>query len=256
MLPLWQVWGCTFSTSPFQHCENTNEPQLCLMEEMNTQMQNKRDIQELLDACSLLTDRSLKGECYFLVSDESKLTGDNAREVCRFAEPFSEDCLRHAAAREVEQSIFATLENSQPNPMRVLPRIHGVVRNYLPAEIAEPMARDMVLRFQASRIGSDFDTADCLGLQSNLCSQVYILAALGSREQWTKGFEEPWMLACGRDITVQDAEGWSWPHWQGEMDAVVQNAMQQICQALPTAPSTPLIENGVSVPAANVDSSK
>jgi hypothetical protein len=134
--------------------------------------------------------------------------------------------------------------------MKLLPRIHGVVKQYLPSQIAESMSRDMMIRFQASKIGDTFGKEACSGLNPSICAQVYIVASLGSRGQWTEYIEEPWMTACGETLMPSSAKEWGWKVWSPDMDSVVQQAYRQLCQA----------KDGVSTqrsdPAAKTDSSK
>ena len=233
MLYMWLACS-TDGTSSIVSCPQHQEPTVCIERSIQS---FEGTVDEAIAVCQQLPEGELRGECAFLLSDGSELMGDVARTMCAVATPFEEDCLRHAAAREVETTILPTLSNVNPNPMKLLPRIHGVVRQYLPAEIAESMSRDMMIRFQASRVETLFDSESCTGLNPSICSQVYIVASLGSRGQWTEHFSEPWMASCSRDITVEDATTWGWKQWTVSMEEVVQQAHQQLCQALPAAKS-------------------
>ena len=236
MLSMWLACS-TDATSSLVSCPQQSEPTVCIERSIQS---FEGTIDEAILLCQQLPKGALRGECAFLLSDGSELIGDVSRTMCAVATPFEEDCLRHAAAREVEKSILPTLSNATPNPMKLLPRIHGVVRQYLPAEIAESMSRDMMIRFQASRVEQTFDSVSCIGLNPSICAQVYIVASLGSRGQWTEHFDEPWMDSCSRLITVEDAKAWNWKQWTLAMDTVVQQAHQQLCQALPAAKSDSL----------------
>ena len=59
-----------------------------------------------------------------------------------------------------------------------------------------------------------FQSSDCVGLQPNMCAQVYILASLGSREQWSANYEESWMKHCGQSLTPTLAQEWGWKRWR------------------------------------------
>ena len=230
---MWWLLAC--QTNTLTQCLDSVEPSICLIEQVG---ESSLSTSELLQACQQaeLGDK-LTGECVFLISDERGLIGGDAQQICQQATPFTEDCLRHAAARDVEKNIFAQVQQARPDPMKLLPRIHGVVRNYLEPQIAESMSRDMVLRFQAARMQEVFQSSDCVGLQPNMCAQVYILASLGSREQWSANYEESWMKHCGQSLTPTLAQEWGWKRWEASMDASVQSAFMQICQALPAAKS-------------------
>lgn len=229
----WLPVAC--QTNPLAPCLDSAEPSICLMERVS---ESSLSTGELINACQqAVLGEKLTGECIFLISDERRLIGIEAQQMCQQAAPFSEDCLRHAAARDVEQHIFAHVQQARPDPMKLLPRIHGVVRNYLEPQIAESMSRDMVLRFQASRMQDVFQPSDCVGLPLNMCAQIYILGSLGSREQWSANYQETWMTHCGQPLTATLAQEWSWKGWTPSMDAAVQSAFQQICQALPAAKS-------------------
>ena len=80
-----------------------------------------------------VSDDKMRGECVFLLSDGYQFVGESAMSMCVKAEPFTEDCLRHAAARDVEVNIFSTLTHATPQPMKLMPRIYGTVQRYLPA---------------------------------------------------------------------------------------------------------------------------
>ena len=232
------LWFLIFSCSQnsIQKCEQSDNPHECL----RTAISRTSFSEEVLGLCSQLTEASVRGECHFLVSDIHQLTGQSARQICTQATPFTEDCLRHAAGRDVEMTIFSTLTQATPQPMKLLPRIHGVVKQYLPPQIAESMSRDMMIRFQASRVTERMTSIDCTGLNPAMCSQVYIVASLGSRGQWTEYFEEPWMVHCGNALTNVEAREWGWKTWTPDMDAVVQQAYSQICNA--TQGRTPQME--------------
>ena len=223
---LWLFVSACFKSS-IQQCERSDTPSECLQ----TVILETSSAEELLESCARLGDQTVRGECHFLVSDIHQLTGDAARQICTQATPFTEDCLRHAAGREVEMTIFSTLTQATPQPMKLLPRIHGVVKQYLPPQIAESMSRDMMIRFQASRVSEQMTRTDCTGLNPAMCAQVYIVASLGSRGQWTEYLEEPWMLSCGNVLTKVDAQTWGWKTWTPDLDAVVQQAYSQICNA-------------------------
>ncbi len=227
---LWLWLGC--QTTAVKDCPAASNPHQCIQESIQS---FEGTVEQALELCDTLTDERLKGECAFLFSDEGKLTGELARNMCAAATPFEEDCLRHAAARDVEQNIYPNLKLANPTPMKVVPRIFGVVSQYLPSEIAEPMSRDMMIRLQASKIEGSFDISDCNGLTPSLCAQVYIVASLGSRGQWSEHVEEPWMSHCGTVLLVEKATEWGWKSWTNDVDATVQTAYQQLCQALPAA---------------------
>ncbi len=227
---LWLWLGC--QTTAVQDCPVVSNPHQCIQQSIQS---FEGTIDEALELCKTLNDERLAGECAFLFSDEGKLTGELARTMCAAATPFEEDCLRHAAARDVEQNIYPDLRLSNPAPMKLVPRIFGVVSQYLPSEIAEPMSRDMMIRLQASKIQGAFDANDCAGLTPSLCAQVYIVGSLGSRGQWSEHVEEPWMKQCGTVLTPDTASEWGWMAWTSDVDATVQTAYGQLCQALPAA---------------------
>ena len=223
----WIVFfGCR--NNSIVQCENVEDAQRCLQ----SILQNASNIEEARTMCAQASNEKIRGECFFLVSDGYQLTGEQAMSMCAQADPFTEDCLRHAAARDVEQNIFSTLTHASPQPMKLLPRIHGSVQQYLPAQIAESMSRDMMIRFQASKVGDIFDRDACIGLNPSICAQVYIVASLGSRDQWSEYVEEPWMQDCGVPLTASSAESWGWKDWKPSMEVIVQRAYGQLCGAV------------------------
>ena len=247
-LVLW-VLCVACDSNPLNRCEQEKDPAECLQRAVL----EVGGVNEASPLCSRMTDDTLRGECFFLISDGYQLIGEQARTLCVSAVPYTEDCLRHAAARDVEQNIFPTLTHASPQPMKLMPRIYGVVQQYLPAQVAESMSRDMMIRFQASKVSDSFSREACTGLNPSICAQVYIIASLGSRDQWSAYFEEPWMKACGNKLTVSSAVEWGWKSWNPTMDPVVQQAYQQICNAVEG--SQPRLEQQEQ-PAANTDSSK
>ena len=94
-----------------------------------------------------------------------------------------------------------------------------------------------MLRFQATRVGNEFNRLDCEGIPHNLCAQVYILSTLGTQEQWHENFEDPWMKSCGQSLSLEMAKEWGWKSWDLESQKVVDAAFIQLCQALPAAKS-------------------
>ena len=220
------LFGCQ-SNSMIQ-CEASENAQVCLQ----TAIQKVADVEGALSLCGQVSDVKLRGECFFLISDGYELVGDKAMSICARAEPFTEDCQRHAAARDVEVNIFSTLTHATPQPMKLMPRIYGTVQRYLPDQIAESMSRDMMIRFQAGKIGEQFSRDACTGLNPSICAQVYIVASLGSRDQWSEYVEEPWMKDCGTDLTLAAATRWGWKSWTPSMEATVQQAYSQLCAAL------------------------
>ena len=218
---------------------------------MQSILQTASNTEEAGTVCAQISNEKIRGECFFLVSDGYQLTGEQAIAMCAKADPFTEDCLRHAAARDVEHNIFSTLTHASPQPMKLLPRIYGSVQLYLPSQIAESMSRDMMIRFQASKVGDIFDRDACIGLNPSICAQVYIVASLGSRDQWSEYVDEPWMQDCGVDLTALSAEAWGWKDWKPSMDAIVQQAYRQLCGAV----QGQKIQDQ-TVPDASTDSSK
>ena len=216
------------NSNPIDRCEQVKEPWECL----SSAVLEIGDVNKASSMCSKLNDEQMRGECLFLVSDGYQLIGEQAMTLCDASEPYTEDCLRHAAARDVEQNIFPTLTHASPQPMKLMPRIYGVVQQYLPEQVAESMSRDMMIRFQASKVGESFTSESCIGLNPSICAQVYIIASLGSRDQWSTYFEEPWMQACGSKLSVSSAVEWGWKSWTPTIDTVVQQAYQQICRAV------------------------
>ena len=237
------------NSNPIEQCEQEKEQGECLQRVVS----GVGDVDKASSMCSNLHHEEMRGECFFLISDSYQLIGTQARTLCTAAEPYTEDCLRHAAARDVEQNIFSTLTHASPQPMKLMPRIYGVVQQYLPAQVAESMSRDMMIRFQASKVSDSFSREACTGLNPSICAQVYIIASLGSRDQWSAYFEEPWMKACGNKLTVSSASEWGWKSWTPTMDTVVQQAYLQLCKAVDD--SQPTLD-GKGLPAANTDSSK
>ena len=83
-------------------------------------------------------------ENVIFLSDLSQAIEEEGKRLCSLADPFTEDCLYYVAARDVEQNLYPILQNKNAKPMKVMPRIFGIVQTYLPAEVAQPMARDML----------------------------------------------------------------------------------------------------------------
>ena len=163
----------------------------------------------------------------------------------------TEDCLRHAAARDVEMNIFATLTHATPQPMKLMPRIYGTVQRYLPAQISESMSRDMMIRFQASKVGAVFSVRHVPDSPLRFVHKCILSRRLGSRDQWSHYVEEPWMKECGTELTNALAAGWGWKTWESLHDSTVQQAYRQLCTAVQNQQL-----KGQTVPDARTDSSK
>lgn len=238
-------FGCSYNR--IAQCEHVEDTQSC----MQVAIQQLSGVEEGPSLCAQVSDNKMRGECFFLLSDGYQLIGEDAISMCAEAEPFTEDCLRHAAARDVEVSIFSTLTHATPEPMKLMPRIYGTVQRYLPAQISESMSRDMMIRFQASRVGDTFDRDACTGLNPSICAQVYIVASLGSRDQWSEYVEEPWMRSCGNQLTQTSAAKWGWKPWVPSMETTIQQAYRQLCGAVQGQQV-----QGQTLPDARTDSSK
>ena len=226
---LFLFYSCGFGQNSLRDCTEASDPAFCLQ----TRISSTNTPLELLDQCADITEEKWRGECYFAISDQSGLMGDSARSICERAKPFDEDCLRHAAARDVELNLFPQLINSQAKPLKVMPRIYSILSTYLPDEIAQPMARDMILRKTAKETTAPFSITSCRGLKMDLCSQLYILASLGDNRQWTG--EEQFFSYCEQEFTPALAQEFSWLDYRADAKAIVQRAFRQVCQAKPEA---------------------
>lgn len=243
---LWiELFGC--HNNPIAQCEQAEEVQRC----MQSAVEGASSVEGALSLCEQVSNDKIRGECVFLISDGYQLIGEQAMSMCAKAIPFTEDCLRHAAARDVERNIFSTLTHATPPPMKLMPRIYGTVQRYLPAQISESMSRDMMIRFQASKVEDSFSSAACIGLTPAICAQVYIVASLGSRDQWSQYVEEPWMQECGTQLTNARAADWGWKTWEPSMERSVQRAYSQLCSAVQEQQL-----KSQTVPEASIDSSK
>ena len=177
--------------------------------------------------CARLESEKWKGECHFQLSDANLLVGEKAKVMCQKAGEFSEDCLRHAAARDVEQHIhLAELKQAQ----NLLPRIYGIVKNYLVDSIAQPMARDMLVRMVAAyQPNTPFSAEYCRGLTPDTCVQIYIVRSLGSGQQ----DDTAWRGACGSEMTPRLAVSLGWANYHPAQQSVVNKAWRQVCQSSP-----------------------
>lgn len=212
-----------------QVCLEKEEPSLCMQE----RIKKSDDIAALETECKSIATEKWRGECYFLLSDVSRAIKAEGKRLCSLAQPFQEDCLRHVAARDVEQNLYPVLVNRNAKPMKVMPRIYGIVQEYLPAEIAQPMARDMLLRKYATEIKAPFTKASCQGMEPDMCSQFYIVCSLGGDQQWTGS--EAWFAYCDQQISPELARSFSWLMFTADAQEIVQRSFEQICQAKPAA---------------------
>ena len=216
--------------SPLVTCQqgSTEEQQNCLQESIHQSYQEQQPLQEMIAYCTQLSVSLIQEECYFLIADEYQLIEQSALDLCSQTGTFQEDCLRHASARHVEMQLFPQLHNAKP--LKVMPRIYGIVQQYLPDEIAQPMARDMMLRYASTQVSAPFTMLSCQDLGKDLCAQVYILSSLGSRSQIEDN--APWLDKCGQPITQMDAKLWGWMTWTRDDNTaqVVQMAFEQLCQ--------------------------
>ena len=226
----------TDSQSQLQSALQHQEPLRCqdLPEELRLecmlsilQQTVPKDINEALQSCGPIEEQKWRGECFFLVSDIGELVGDDAIAVCQIAEPFSEDCLRHAAARDVEVNLFTSTGHKEP--MKLMSAIERKLQRYLPLSISQPMARDMMLRWKVSTISPPFSRQHCEGLPTDMCAQLYLLASLGTGAQWTG--QEGWWSECGRPLTPSQAEQYSFWGWEPDVEQTVAMSWQQLCTA-------------------------
>ena len=174
--------------------------------------------------CNEIVSEKWKGECYFQLSDSGQFIGSQAIQLCSKAGPFSEDCLRHAAARDVELNVhLADLKQAKS----LLPRIYGIVKQYLMDSIAQPMARDMLVRMVATHLPSEpFSARFCDGLSPDTCTQIYIVRSLGSGDQGDKS----WASACEVPLSARTAVELGLADYTKKMQSVVDRAWGQMCQ--------------------------
>lgn len=176
--------------------------------------------------CTQIDDSEWQGECFFQLSDAGAHIGDSARSICAKASPFSEDCLRHAAARDVEQKVnLGELTQAQ----RLMPRIYSLLKEYLPDPIAQPMARDMLVRMVAqAKPNLPFSKVFCEGLSVDTCIQIYIVRSLGSGHQESN--DDTWREHCGASINISTADSLGWASYTPNMQDTVSKAWKQVCQ--------------------------
>jgi hypothetical protein len=187
----------------------------------------KYDPNKSLKICDKIKDSKWRGECFFLVSDTAQLIGDDARSVCKLSSPFEEDCLRHAAARDVEQNLYTIINNQQP--MKLMPRIYDVLKTYLDEKVAQPMARDMLLRYLSSEITPPFVSDSCSEIPNDMCVQLFIISSFGSAGQWSG--KEYWWKHCGKQITKESGKEIGFMDWHEDMSSIVSKAWMQMCNA-------------------------
>ena len=208
-------------------CQSLSEEQRleCMLSILQVTVPN--DINEALQSCGPIEAQKWRGECFFLVSDIGELIGEDAKSVCQIADPFSEDCLRHAAARDVEVHLLSSINHK--DPMKLMSSIDRTVQQYLPQSVSQPMARDMMLRWKVSKMSSPFKKEHCDGLPPEMCAQLYLLASLGTGSQWTG--QEDWWSECGAPLTLSRAVRHSFWAWEQDVGPVVAAAWQQLCTA-------------------------
>ena len=186
----------------------------------------KTDPQAALYACDTAEQQKWRSECFFSVSDTAKLIGSNALEVCALTGNFQNDCLRHAAAREVEQFVFPRL--SLDDPTKAFEPIQKVISMYLGDDGTGPMTRDMIIRWWAGHVVEPFTRTSCLNLSDDTCAQVWIVHSLGSGSQ-VNG-DEPLLKHCNEPLAAERAAFYGLSSWERSAEGYVQQAWQQICK--------------------------
>ena len=71
------------------------------------------DIETAILACAAVQEGTWQDECFFQISDEGNLIGEQARRVCEKAGQFSSRCVNHAASRDVEMNLLNSGQQGQ-----------------------------------------------------------------------------------------------------------------------------------------------
>lgn len=183
--------------------------------------------EKIPELCSKLSSEKWRSECFFQLSDEGEHIGETAIALCSQSGEFKEDCLRHAGARHVEEQVHIVNDS---NPQRVLPKIYGILKEYLEDPIAQPMARDILVRkIAAQNPRKIFSSSFCEGIPEDMCAQVYIVRSLGSAQQRKDG--DTWPEHCGSEMEPNRAVEWGWKAYDPSMQKSVDIAWKQACQA-------------------------
>lgn len=180
-------------------------------------------------ACAQLSSGSRwRDECHFSLADELGLVGSAAVQTCQQAGQYQQDCINHAAAREVEQRLLSQGPR-HGQERETTQRMVGILKGYMSEGEAHRMAHSMTISWLARRDdGQVFRPESCGNFDANICTQVYILRARGG-ELYSRA-DASWRSRCDQPLTAavaeQDAE---LPEFAPEMGEVVQRAWAVLC---------------------------
>lgn len=185
-------------------------------------------LDEAIAVCTSVPTEVWKDECVFLSIDEAGVVGEEAMAQCAVAGQYRQQCITHAAARDVERQVFAAATPGQERQAHE--RAEGVLRQYMSGGDARRMARTLVISWLATREpGQPFSARSCGNLRPEMCPEVYVRRAQG--DGMRPPDDAPWRALCGAPLdSAEQAVRHGLPRWDASGAAMAAEGWQRLCQ--------------------------
>ncbi|MFT5684805.1 MAG: hypothetical protein ACI8RZ_005750 [Myxococcota bacterium] len=169
-----------------------------------------------------------RDECYFLVSDRSSASGDQAREICALSGQFEDRCLGHAFGRDGRALLEGVVPGEELVAYRALREKSG--EYFAEQQTSSKKLWHMMTEFVASRdFDVPFSAATCGTLPKSICRTGFQTRIRFSIRD-SGGFEGDLHGLCGKGrVEVEAAVALGGPRWEADVDEVVQGAWRQFC---------------------------
>ncbi len=184
-------------------------------------------IDAALSTCQGMAPGGWRDECFFLISDVSRLSGDAAKQACAAAGQFRNQCVGHAIAREVSAVLNATEPGGEAEAYA---QLDVVVQRYIPGREREGRIRQIMAGYLADRSPeAPFSLVLCGTAPQMLCQEAYI-ERVRNAERAAGRADGEWRRACGTHVSMERAVSLDLPGWTPDFDGLARAAWAQLCR--------------------------
>ena len=215
------------SAEPCTHIDDRTLQAECLSAVSDGLLQQGR-ADEAGAACAAAGEGRWRDECFFRLADEAGMVGEEARAMCPRAGRFADQCINHAAARDVEQTLLRQPRYGREK--QTMNQMVGILAPYVGRQAALSMARSITVSWLARRDDAPFSARTCGTLPAAFCLHVY---AQRARSGADSSAPQPWQSRCSEPLSPAVAAEAGLPPYEAEMQAVVSAAWTMLCSPAP-----------------------
>jgi len=180
-----------------------------------------------LATCQGMSPGGWRDECFFLISDVSRLSGDAAKQACAAAGQFRNQCVGHAISREVSEILNAMTLGDEAEAYA---QLDVVVQRYIPGREREGRIRQIMAGYLAERSPTEpFSLVLCGTAPQMLCQEAYV-ERVRNAERAAGQADGAWRRACGAHVSVARAVSLDLPGWTPDFDGLARAAWGQLCR--------------------------